>query len=59
MLNNMPTKTSFTQLIKEAQAMLMDRSEQEQDLIYCICKLDDEERAAIKFAFMSIRKCTS
>jgi hypothetical protein len=46
---------SLFQLIKEATGMLMDRQEIEQDLIYYICKLTDEERTAIILAYQNIR----
>ncbi len=42
---------SLIDLIKQATAMLTDRSKQEQDLIYAIAKLDNEARAAIIIAY--------
>jgi len=41
----------FTELIDEAQEMLLDQSRPVQDLIYFIAKLDNEERAAICLAY--------
>lgn len=35
----------------DARNMLLDREQIERDLIYFIAKLDDEERAAIIFAY--------
>ena len=41
----------MTQLIDEATQMLLDRSEQERELIYFVSSLEDEYRAAIMFAY--------
>lgn len=38
---------TFTELLRDAQQMLLDRSRPEADLIYYIAKLDDEARSAI------------
>lgn len=45
---------SFTQLIKEAHEMLLDRPKQEADLIYAIALLDNEEKAAIILAYKNL-----
>ena len=42
---------SFADLIRSAIDMLTDRSKLEQDLIYHISKLGDEERAAVIIAY--------
>lgn len=42
---------SFIDLISQATQMLLDRPKIEQDLIYFISKLDNEERAAIILAY--------
>ena len=42
---------SFTELIKDAQEMLLDRQRPEADLIYSIAKLDNEARGAIVVAY--------
>lgn len=47
---------SLIELIKEATQMLLDRPEIEQDLIYSVCCLIDEERAAIILAYRNIRR---
>lgn len=39
------------ELIREAEAMLLDRIPQERDLIYAIAKLDPEARSAIVVAY--------
>ena len=54
-MDNQPQKnTSLFQLFYEAAEMLLDRSKEERDLIYFVANLDDEERAAIKFAYQNI-----
>lgn len=45
---------SFISLLKEAEEMLLDRSREEADLIYYVCMLDDECRAAIIFAYKNL-----
>ncbi len=47
----MNSHSSLPQLIHEATQMLLDRTEIERDLIYCIAILTDEERIAIAFAY--------
>jgi len=42
-------------LIQEATQMLKDRQQIERDLIYQICILDNEERAAIIFAYRNLK----
>ncbi len=46
---------SFFNLIQEATAMLLDRSEPERDLIYYLATMTDEERAAIAFAYRNLK----
>jgi hypothetical protein len=43
--------TPFTTLIRDAMQMLNDRSKSEINLIIAICKLTEEERASILFAW--------
>lgn len=45
---------SFTDLLKEARQMLLDRSKPEADLIYAIAALDDEARSAIILAYRNL-----
>lgn len=42
------------ELIKEAQAMLLDRHPEERQLIYAIAVLPDDLRSAIVLAFQSL-----
>lgn len=48
-------KQNLFDLAKEAREMLLDRSKQEQDLIYLICKMDSELRAAIMLAYQGMK----
>lgn len=41
----------FTQLLREAQEMLLDRDRREADLIYFVAILSDEDRHAIAMAY--------
>lgn len=50
------SQPDFFELISEAEAMLMDRQQDEQDLIYYVAKLPDECRSAILFAYKNIQK---
>lgn len=52
----MARNPSFFTLIKHATQMLNDRPEEEQDLIYYVCKLDQEERSAIILAYKNIKR---
>ena len=45
---------SFAELLYSARQMLLDRSKPEQDLIYYLCKMDDEMRSAIIMAYRMI-----
>jgi hypothetical protein len=45
---------SFLTLIRHAQEMLSDRNRCEADLIYHICKLDPDERAAIILGYQML-----
>jgi len=45
---------SLFKLIGQARNMLMNRSKSEQDLIYFVSKLDNEERAAIILAYETL-----
>ncbi len=47
---------SLFALIGEATQMLNDRPKVEQDLIYSICTLTDEERSAICFAYKALHE---
>lgn len=47
-------KESLFDLIQQAEQMLLDRSKPEQDLIYHICKMEQELRAAIILAYQGI-----
>lgn len=42
---------TFSELLDSSRQMLLDRTKEEQNLIYAVCKLDDEERAAIIMAY--------
>lgn len=53
----MDKEESLFDLIDQARQMLLDRPEIEQDLIYYVAKLNDEERAAIILAYQSFRFC--
>lgn len=46
---------TFIDLISQASAMLQDISEDAKELIYWAISLDDDLRAAIKFAYMSLK----
>lgn len=48
------TQENLFDLIKQATAMLMDRPKPEQDLIYYICKLEPDLRAAIILAYRGL-----
>lgn len=41
-------------LIQQAKAMLLDRSKEEQDLIFYVAKLEDDLRTAIIIAYRGI-----
>lgn len=47
---------SLPELIKSATEMLHDIKEEEAELIYWCCKLDDDERTAIILAYQNIRR---
>lgn len=47
---------NLSELIVSATAMLLDRAPVERDLIYILAKLDDEERAAIIFAYENLKE---
>lgn len=42
---------SLKDLIEQATYMLLDRSKEEAELIYCIAKMDPEARGAIIIAY--------
>ncbi len=47
--------TNLFTLIEEATQLLLDRQPIERDLIYYVAILTDEERAAIAFAYRSLK----
>lgn len=47
---------SMSELIQQAQAMLLDRSPEEAELIYYIAKLEPDLRAAIIIAYEFLYK---
>lgn len=47
--------TNLFTLIQEAAAMLLERPQIERDLIYFVATMTDEERAAIAFAYRSLK----
>lgn len=52
----MEKQESLFELITQASHMLIDRPKIEQDLIYHVCKLDNEERAAIILAYQGLHE---
>lgn len=42
---------SFTELLDDAKALLMDQPKQVRELIYWVCTLDNEARAALSMAY--------
>lgn len=49
-------KESFLDLIRQAECCIQDRSKPEADLIYYICKWDDETRAAYIVAYQGLKE---
>lgn len=47
-------KESLFDLIQQSTEMLMDRTKPEQDLIYYICKMEDDLRTAIILAYRQL-----
>lgn len=56
MTAKMSKQESLFDLMQQAKAMLLDRSKEEQDLIYHCAKFDHESRAAIILAYQSLYK---
>ena len=46
---------SFFDLIHQAKEMLLDRPQIERELIYHICKIEDDLRAAIILAYQGLK----
>jgi hypothetical protein len=50
----MKKQESLWDLVGEAKQMLLERPKPEQDLIYAIAKLDDQERTGIILAYQGL-----